>query len=87
MIEAQHFAERFVKTAKSECTDRMIWFGDSALRRGLRALEVHYLAERNHQSLDNKIIDPASEVGELEGEVQARPRLGGLLNYYHRTAA
>ncbi len=47
----------------------------------------HYHAERNHQGLDNALIAPASEVGELSGPVLWRERLGGTLNYYHRTAA
>ena len=53
-------AERFVRSAKSECTDRMIWFGESALRRGLGAFEAHYLAERNHQGLSNTLIELSS---------------------------
>ena len=30
------YAERFVRTIKESCLDRMIWFGEDALRRGLR---------------------------------------------------
>jgi hypothetical protein len=42
--------------------------------------------ERNHQGLENRIIEP--EFGsEVEGEVNYRERLGGLLRYYYRDAA
>jgi len=48
---------------------------------------AHYHAERNHQGLDNRLIDPGEEVGLTAGEVQCRERLGGILRYYHRKAA
>ncbi len=38
----------------------------------------HYHRERNHQGLENKIIDPESGSA-AEGEVSCRERLGGLL--------
>lgn len=47
----------------------------------------HYHAERNHQGLDNEIIDPDDRVGATVGEIACRERLGGMLKYYHRTAA
>ena len=46
----------------------------------------HYHKERNHQGLDNKIIQPDFEYAG-EGEVNCHERLGGLLRYYHRDAA
>ena len=47
----------------------------------------HYHEERNHQGLDNQVIEPGEEVGRGEGDVQCRERLGGLLRYYYRDAA
>jgi putative transposase len=46
----------------------------------------HYHRERNHQGLENRIIEPDSGSGG-EGDVQCRERLGGLLRYYYRDAA
>ena len=40
--------------------------------------------ERNHQGLDNKLID--SDLLDGRGEIECRERLGGLLKYYHRAA-
>jgi hypothetical protein len=48
---------------------------------------VHYHRERNHQGLNNKLICPDPGLVRDGGEVKRRKRLGGLLNYYYRTAA
>jgi hypothetical protein len=37
--------------------------------------------------LGNKIIDPREEVDQADGEIECRERLGGMLRYYHRSAA
>ena len=79
--------ERFFLSLKSECLDSMIFFGERSLRNAVIEFLLHYHTERNHQGLENKIIDPGEEVGSSTGEVQCRERLGGLLNYYHRQAA
>ena len=79
--------ERFMRSLKSECLDRLIFFGDASLRRALREFGQHFHHERNHQGLGNRIIDPGEEVGRTDGEVRCRNRLGGLLRYYYRTAA
>ena len=42
------FAERFVRTVKSSCLDRMILIGESSLRRALSEFDLHYHSERNH---------------------------------------
>ena len=81
------FAERFVRSIKSECLDRMILFGEAALIRAQREFIAHYLTERNHQGLGNRLISGDVEHAQAQGEVIARERLGGLLRYYHRAAA
>ncbi|MFN0058349.1 MAG: integrase core domain-containing protein [Planctomycetota bacterium] len=79
------FAERFVLSMKSECLDRLILFGERSLRRACTEYLRHYHAERNHQGLDNNLIDSAETVA--KGEIKCAERLGGLLKYYHRAAA
>jgi len=81
------FAERFVRTIKSSCLDRMILIGESSLRRALSEFDLHYHAERNHQGLENKIIRPEFDEFPSEGPLHCRERLGGLLRYYFREAA
>jgi len=79
--------ERFMRSIKEECLRRMIFFGEESLRRAVSDFLHHYHRERNHQGLDNQIIDPGGEVGQEIGKVQCRERLGGLLRYYYRDAA
>ncbi len=76
-----------MRSLKSECLDRVIFFGEVSLRRALREFSEHFHHERNHQGLGNRIIDAGPEVGRTQGEVQCRERLGGLLQYYYRNAA
>ncbi|HET6879352.1 MAG TPA: integrase core domain-containing protein [Pirellulales bacterium] len=79
--------ERFMLSIKSECLNKMIFFGENSLRNAVRQWIEHYHSERNHQGLDNRILQPGSEIGLTTGEIECRERLGGLLNYYHRRAA
>ena len=57
------------------------------LRNAVREYLDHYHGERNHQSLNNKLIDAGQEAGCVAGKIQCRERLGGLLRYYYREAA
>lgn len=81
------YAERFVLTVKSECLNRMVFFGERSLRRAVTEFMANYHEERNHQSLDNEVIIPLKQIGERQGPIQRKERLGGMLNYYHRLAA
>ena len=81
------YVERFVRSIKECCLDKMILFGEDSLRRTVHEFVVHYLTERNHQGLGNRLIMPDHQHLENRGAVQSRERLGGLLNYYHRAAA
>ncbi len=47
----------------------------------------HYHLERNHQGLDNELIEKVIDGPNLDGVVKCRKRLGGVLKYYHRRAA
>ena len=80
-------AERFVRSVKEECLDRMIFFGENSLLRALTEFTAHYHGERNHQGLENSIIEPDGRVGSCEGRIRCRERLGGILKYYFRDAA
>ena len=81
------YAERFVRTIKESCLERMILFGEGSVRRAAAEFTVHYHLERNHQGLNNKLICPEPELGGEGGELKRRERLGGLLNYYYKAAA
>jgi transposase InsO family protein len=81
------YAERFVRTIKESCLDRMILFGEDALRKSVQEFSAHYHLERNHQGLGNRLILPDSAHVGTTGKIQRRERLGGMLNYYYREAA
>jgi putative transposase len=81
------FAERFVRSIKESCVERMILFGESSLRRAVSEFALHYHTERNHQGLENKIIQPEFDEFPKTGPIRSRQRLGGLQRYYYREAA
>ena len=80
-------AERFVRSIKEGCLERLILFGESSLRTAVQNFIAHYHSERNHQGLGNLLICPEPAYLSNTGAVQRWERLGGLLNYYYRTAA
>ena len=80
------YAERFVRSIKDECLDRMIFVGQASLRRAVSEYLSHYHAERNHQGLGNRLIVPAA-MKVNDGPVHRHPRLSGTLNFYYRKAA
>jgi transposase InsO family protein len=80
-------AERFVRTIKETCLERLIVFGEGSLRKAIYEFVMHYHHERNHQGLDNRlIIENESGVGST-GAIHCRQRLGRMLNDYYREAA
>ena len=81
------YLERFMKSIKSKCLEKMIFFGEKSLRKAVQEFLRHYHEERNHQGLDNQLIEPTSNVVRLDKPVQKRKRLGGILNHYYREAA
>ncbi len=81
------YAERFVRSIKESCLDRMIFFGERSLRRAVQEFVAHYHFERNHQGLDNQLIFPETSAAKPSAPIECRQRLGGMLKYYHRQAA
>jgi putative transposase len=82
---ANAYAERFVRSIKHECLDRIVPLGERHFRRALQEFVDHYHRERNHQGLENRLIESRA-LGRRESGIRRRPRLGGSLNYYERAA-
>jgi putative transposase len=78
-------AERFVRSVKEECLNRVIPLGEQHFRRTLAEYVTHYHHERNHQGLANELIENGID-RETSGSTRRRQRLGGLLSYYYRAA-
>ena len=84
---ANAFAERFVLTARTEVTDRMLIFGERHLRLILAEYEAHYNGRRPHRSRQLRPPRPDHPPADLSQErIRRRPVLGGLLNEYERAA-
>jgi transposase InsO family protein len=81
------FAERFVRSIKEECLNRMIFVGRASLQHAVTHYLTHYHSERNHQGLRNRLLITSGGVYEPCVPVKRRERLGGMLSYYHREAA
>jgi transposase InsO family protein len=79
------YAERFVRSIKSECLDRTIFVGQRSLDQAIKEFVEHYHDERSHQGIGNRLV--SGEDSQRFGRVRARRRLGGMLAYYHRRAA
>jgi putative transposase len=80
------YAERFVRSIKESCLDRLIFFGEDSLRTAVREFVAHYLRERHHHCLGNRLIVPETSEPGNKGAIQCRERLGGMLKYYRRAA-
>jgi transposase InsO family protein len=84
---ANAYAERFVLTARTEVTDRMLIFGERHLCVVMTEYEAHYNGRRPHRSRELRPPRPDHPVADLSRErIKRRPVLGGLLNEYERAA-
>jgi putative transposase len=80
-------AERFVRSIKESCLERMILFGEGSLRKAIHEFVAHYHGERNHQGLGNRLIIPDESHTGNDGAIRCRERLGEMLNSYYRETA
>jgi putative transposase len=84
---ANCFAERFVLTARTELTDRILIFGERHLRTVLAAYGTHYNRRRPHRALQLEPPRPDLPAPDLDCQrIRRRPVLGGLINEYERAA-
>jgi putative transposase len=84
---ANCYAERFVLTARTEITDRMLIFGRRHLRTILTQYAAHYDGRRPHRSRQLRPPRPDHPVADLSRKrIERRPVLGGLINEYERAA-
>ena len=84
---ANAYAERFVLTARTEVTDRVLIFGQRHLRTILAQYEVHYNGRRPHRSRQLRPPRPDHPVADLsQARIQHRSVLGDLISEYERAA-
>jgi len=84
---ANAYAERFVLSARTEVTDRMLILGQRHLRTILAQYEATTTDDAPHRSRQLRPPWPDHPVADLSpARIQRRPVLGGLLSQYQRVA-
>ena len=84
---ANCFAERFVRTARTELTDRILIFGERHLRSVLTRYGAHYNGRRPHRALQLRPPRPDHPAPRLDRQqIRRRSVLGGLINEYEHAA-
>jgi putative transposase len=85
--KANAYAERFVRTVRTECLDFLLILGRRHLERVLHIYIQHYNSERPHRGLALQPPEAARLKSASGGNVKRRDRLGGLVHEYYRAAA
>ena len=88
--KANAYAERWIRTARAECLDRVMVLGRRHLEQLLTTYVKHYNEERPHRSLGLEPPGGSARLRALSpepGEIGRRDRLGGLIHEYYRKAA
>ena len=84
-------AERFVRTARAECTDRMLIVGERHLRAVLSEYVEHYNTGRSHHGCGMGLRAPNDDPNVITfpaaaTRIQRTIRLAGLINEYEEAA-
>ena len=94
---ANAYAERFVRTIRSECLDHLLIVNERHLERVLRSYVQHYNQHRPHQGISQEIpgptpslplmaVAPGQDLQSHLRHVRRRDRLGGLIHEYEAAA-
>jgi putative transposase len=83
---ANAYAERWVRSARAECLDRLLIVNEAHLRHVLAGYVAHYNQARPHQGLDQRTPIPYPSCDQ-HAPLGRRDVLGGLIHEYAREAA
>jgi putative transposase len=93
---ANAYAERWIRTVRTECLDWLLIVGRGHLEQVLRVYAAHYNTHRPHRALGLEPPDPPAGLRVVglrvvrdgrPSRVHRRDLLGGLVHEYHRRAA
>jgi putative transposase len=83
---ANAHAERWVRSVRNECLDKVLIINESHLRRVMRDYVTYFNGARPHQGLAQQ--SPIPRILPIaDGPVRYRAVLGGILRDYYRDAA
>ena len=85
------YAERFVRTVRAECTDRVLVIGERHLRAVLSEYIEYYNTGRSHQGHDMNLCAPDDNPDIIPlpappDRIRVNPVFGGLINQYYPAA-
>ena len=83
---ANAFAQRWIRSVRQECLDKLVLLGEWHVRRVLAEYVTFYNTRRPHQGLAQQCPVSLTDVSG-EGIVQRRDVLGGIVHDYLRAAA
>jgi hypothetical protein len=84
---ANAHAERWVGTARRECTDRILVANERHLTTVLDEYTVHYNGHRAHRALAQRPPNPSPAIHPAPtGKIQRRQIFGGIINEYAQAA-
>jgi len=82
---ANAFAERWVRTVRQECLNKLIIVNHAHLQHVLGEYVTYYNLSRPHQGLDQQTPIPGL-TPTLAGNICSRPVLGGIIHGHYRAA-
>jgi putative transposase len=83
---ANAYAERWIRSVREECLDKLLIISPAHLRRVMREYVEFFNTARSHQGLEQQI--PLPQTGrQTGGPVRCRNVLGGIIHDYYCEAA
>ena len=82
--KANAIAERFVRTIRGECLDRLLILNRRHLERVLRVFIEHYNGEGRTRALKLQHRNLRTTATSTTDTIQRHDRLGGLIHEYYR---
>ena len=83
--KANTFAERWVRSVREECLDKIIIINQTHLRQVMREYIDYYNTARPHHGIQQQT--PISQIRNISGRIFCRDVLGGIIHDYHRKAS
>jgi len=79
--------KRFFRSLKTDCLHPFWFIGDRGLRHAVYIYCDFHNHRRPHQGIGNSFVDPDPRLANTGGRVERHQQLGGVLNFYCRSAA